>query len=262
MYHPGLGYIPRRRANRTGCSRAQRTGSARFDIRTRRSTRLTSIFRVIYQSKVKEKTTPDPDLLVALSSDAEWTEEPFYLRSRNLLPKMRDGLLIPAEVLFEGTRGGNETLAITRAIGEWVTPADDLFSLALNRANAIRTSILQAEIIAYEIDADADDDSVIEIFARLNQQGVRLRPSDLAAARLTGYMTNFRERARAALGWPGLANFSSPEGQEENRQGGGLIDSDLLVRSALYLGSGLIRYRDAEQRGSHPSASHSGGKRA
>jgi hypothetical protein len=216
--------------------------------------RLTSIFRVIFQSKVKEKTTPDPDLLVALSSDDEWTEEPFYLRSRNLLTKMRDGLLIPAEVLFEGTRGGNETLAITRAIGEWVTPIDDLFSLALNRANAIRTSILQAEIIAYEIDADAEDDSVIEIFARLNQQGVRLRPSDLAAARLTGYMTNFRERARAALGQPGLANFSSPEGQEENRQSGGLIDSDLLVRSALYLGSGLIRYRDAEQRGSKEAA--------
>jgi hypothetical protein len=167
---------------------------------------------------------------------------------------MRDGLLVPADVLFEGARGGNETLAITRAIGEWVTPADELFSLALNRANAIRTSILQAEIIAYEIDAEAEDDSVIEIFARLNQQGVRLRPSDLAAARLTGHMTNFREQARTALQRPGLANFAVPEGQEEGRQGGGLIDTDLLVRSALYLGSGLIRYRDVEEPGSKQKA--------
>ena len=161
---------------------------------------------------------------------------------------MRDGLLVPAEVLFEGTRGGNETLAVTKAIGEWVTPADDLFSLALNRANTIRTSILQAEIIAYEIDAEADDDSVIEIFARLNQQGVRLKPSDLAAARLTGQMANFRERANIALENPNLANFATPEGREESSRGGGLIDTDLLIRSSLYLGSGLIRYRDVEKR--------------
>jgi len=98
---------------------------------------------------------------------------------------MKDGLLVPAEVLFEGVRGGNESLAIQKAIGEWLTASDEMFFKAFDRANAIRNSILQAEIIAYEIDADADDDNVIEIFARLNQQGVRLRPGDLAAARLT-----------------------------------------------------------------------------
>jgi hypothetical protein len=210
--------------------------------------RLTSLFRVVFQSKIRDRTIPDPDLLVALSPESDWVEQPFWLRSRSLHRRMRDGLLVPADILFEGTRGGNETLAVTKAIGEWVTPTDDLFSLALNRANSIRTSILQAEIIAYEIDAEADDDSVIEIFARLNQQGVRLRPSDLAAARLTGQMANFRERANAALQNPALANFSAPEGKEEVNRGGGLIDTDLLIRSALYLGSGLIRYRDVEKR--------------
>jgi len=55
-------------------------------------------------------------------------------------------------------------------------------SSALDRANGIRTAILESEIVAYEIDAEADDDSVIETFGRLNQQGVRLKPGDLAAA--------------------------------------------------------------------------------
>ena len=83
--------------------------------------------------------------------------------------------------------------------GEWVQPSDSLFTKALNRANDIRNAILENEIVAYEIDADADDDNVIEIFARLNQQGITLRPSELAAARLTGELANFREKARVAL---------------------------------------------------------------
>ena len=71
----------------------------------------------------------------------------------------------------------------------------------------IRMSILQAEVIAYEIDADANDDNVIEIFARLNQQGVRLRPGDLAAARLTGQMTNFRTPGARGAGDEGAARL-------------------------------------------------------
>ena len=125
---------------------------------------------------------------------------------------MKDGLLVPAEVLFEGVRGGNESLAVQRALGEWLTPGDELFFAALDRANAIRNAILQSEVIAYEIDADADDDNVIEIFARLNQQGVRLRPGDLAAARLTGQMTNFRSKAREVLGLQELRGFSAHRG--------------------------------------------------
>ena len=161
---------------------------------------------------------------------------------------MRDGLLVPAEVLFEGIRGGNESLAVQRALGEWLTPGDELFFEALDRANAIRNSILQAEVIAYEIDADANDDNVIEIFARLNQQGVRLRPGDLAAARLTGQMANFRARAREVLAMKELRGFSAPEGHEEGSRSGAFVDTDLLIRAALFLGGGGVRYRDAEKR--------------
>ena len=98
--------------------------------------RLTSIFRVIFRSRIRNKTTPDPDLLVALSPGEEWLENPFHLRSKTLHRRMKDGLLVPAEVLFEGVRGGNESLAVQRALGEWLTPGDELFFEALDRANA------------------------------------------------------------------------------------------------------------------------------
>src|SRR6266700_208756 len=209
--------------------------------------RLTSIFRVIFRSRLRNKTTFDPELLVALSSGDEWLESPFHLQSRSLQRRMRDGLLVPAEVLFEGARGGNESLAVQRALGEWLTPADPSFFQALDRANIIRNSILQAEVVAYEIDADAEDDNVIEIFARLNQQGVRLRPGDLAAARLTGVMKGFRERARTALASPELAGFSADEGAEERPRSGAFVDTDLLIRGALFLGGGGVRYREAEK---------------
>jgi hypothetical protein len=210
--------------------------------------RLTSLFRVIFSSRVRGKRTPDPDLLVALSSDEEWLESPFHLRSRTLLPRMKDGLIVPAEVLFEGVRGGNESLAVQRALGEWLTADDPRFFEALDRANAIRNAILQSEVVAYEIDADVNDDNVIEIFARLNQQGVRLRPGDLAAARLTGQMTNFRTRAREVLVMKELRGFSAPEGVEEGNRSGAFVDTDLLIRAALFLGGGGVRYRDAEKR--------------
>jgi hypothetical protein len=210
--------------------------------------RLTSIFRLVFRSRIRNKTTPDPDLLVALSPRDEWVENPFHLRSKTLHRRTREGLLVPAEVLFEGIRGGNESLAVQRALGEWLTPGDELFFEALDRANAIRTSILQAEVIAYEIDADAGDDNVIEIFARLNQQGVRLRPGDLAAARLTGQMANFRTRAREVLVMKELRGFSAPEGAEEGSRTGAFVDTDLLIRAALFLGGGGVRYRDAEKR--------------
>ena len=210
--------------------------------------RLTSIFRLVFRSRIRNKTTPDPDLLVALSPGDEWMENPFHLRSKTLHRRMREGLLVPAEVLFEGIRGGNESLAVQRALGEWLTSGDELFFEALDRANAIRTAVLQAEVIAYEIDADANDENVIEIFARLNQQGVRLRPGDLAAARLTGQMSNFRARAREALVMQELRGFSAPEGAEEGSRSGAFVDTDLLIRAALFLGGGGVRYRDAEKR--------------
>jgi hypothetical protein len=210
--------------------------------------RLTSIFRLVFRSRLRNKTTPDPDLLVALSPRDEWLESPFHLRSKTLHRRMREGLLVPAEVLFEGIRGGNESLAVQRALGEWLTAGDELFFEALDRANAIRTSILQSEVIAYEIDADAGDENVIEIFARLNQQGVRLRPGDLAAARLTGQMANFRTRARDVLVMKELRGFSAPEGVEEGSRSGAFVDTDLLFGGGLSRGGGGVRYRDAEKR--------------
>jgi hypothetical protein len=210
--------------------------------------RLTSIFRVIYRCRLRNQIVPDPQLLVALSPGEEWVESPFHLHSRTLHRRMKEGLLIPAEVLFEGVRGGNESLAVQRALGEWLTSGDELFFEALDRANAIRNSILQAEVVAYEIDADANDDNVIEIFARLNQQGVRLRPGDLAAARLTGQMTNFRLRARDVLAARELRGFSAPEGNEEGSRSGAFVDTDLLIRGALFLSGGGVRYREAEKR--------------
>ena len=209
--------------------------------------RLTSIFRVIFRSRIRNKTIPDPDLLVALSTGDEWIESPFHLRSKTLQRRLRDGLLVPAEVLFEGVRGGNESLAVQRALGEWLTPGDEQFFEALDRANTIRNSILQAEVVAYEIDAAANDDNVIEIFARLNQQGVRLRPGDLAAARLTGQMANFRARAREVVTMKELRGFAAPEGLEEGNRSGAFIDTDLLIRGALFLGGGGVRYREAEK---------------
>ena len=210
--------------------------------------RLTSIFRVIFRSRSLGSARPDPPLLVSLSPDAEWVEDPFHLDSPRLSRRRRDGLLVPAEILFEGVRGGNESLAVQRVLGEWLTAGDELFFAALDRANAIRNAILQAEIIGYEIDADANDENVIEIFARLNQQGVRLRPGDLAAARLTGRMTNFRARAQAAFKLPELRRFCAPEGDEDRSRGGGFVDTDLLIRAGLFIGSGGVRYRDAEAR--------------
>jgi hypothetical protein len=210
--------------------------------------RLTSIFRLVFRSRIRNKTTPDPDLLVALSPEDEWVENPFHLRSRSLHRRMREGLLVAAEVLFEGVRGGNESLAVQRALGEWLTPNDELFFRALDRANAIRNAILQAEIVAYEVDAEAGDENVIEIFARLNQQGVRLRPGDLAAARLTGQMTNFRSRAREVVTMNELRGFVAPEGHEEGTRGGAFVDTDLLIRGALFLGGGGVRYREADKR--------------
>lgn len=211
--------------------------------------RLTSLFRVIFRSRARGKASPDPDLLVALSPSSDWLDNPFWLRNRTMLRKMKDGLLIPAEVLFEGVRGGNESMAVQRSIAEWVKSEEPLYFDAFNRANAIRNAILESEIVAYEIDAEAEDESVIEIFARLNQQGVRLRPGDLAAARLTGEMSRFRQRAKEALAHPDLTNFVGREDQEDRIRTGGFVDTDLLVRIALFLATGAVRYRDVEKRG-------------
>ena len=186
---------------------------------------------------------------MALSPRDEWVENPFHLRSKTLHRRMRDGLLVPAEVLFEGIRGGNESLAVQRALGEWLTAGDELFFEALDRANAIRT-----------VDPAGRGDRLRDRRRRRRRQRDRdLRAPEpagrppasraiSAAARLTGQMTNFRARAREALVMKELRGFSAPEGAEEGNRTGAFVDTDLLIRAALFLGGGGVRYRDAEKR--------------
>jgi hypothetical protein len=174
--------------------------------------------------------------------------QPFHLHSRDIAKRQKEGLLIDADVLFEGVRGKDESVAISKAIGDWVKVDTPLFFKALDQANRIRTAILEAEVVAYEIDAEADDDSVIEIFARLNQQGVRLKPGDLAAARLTGKMKGFRSMAKALLTRDDLRGFASVEGEDEAPKSGASIDTDLAVRTALFLSSNVVKYREVEER--------------
>ena len=173
--------------------------------------------------------------MVSLSADPEWARQPFHLHSRDIVKKQKEGLLIHADILFEGVRGKDESVAISNAIAEWVTVSDARFFKALDQANRIRTAILEAEVVAYEIDADADDDSVIEIFARLNQQDSRrLKPGDLAAARLTGKMKGFRLMAKTLLTQDVMKGSASVEGEDEAPRSGAFVDTDLAVRTALF----------------------------
>ena len=210
--------------------------------------RLTSLFSVLFSSRERGKTAREPDLMVSLSTDPEWARQPFHLHSRNIVKRQKEGLLIHADILFEVVRGNDESVAISNAIAEWVTVQDPRFFKALDQANRIRTAILEAEVVAYEIDADADDDSVIEIFARLNQQGVRLKPGDLAAARLTGKMKGFRSMAKTLLSQEALKGFASVEGEDEAPRSGAFIDTDLAVRTALFLSNNVVKYREVEER--------------
>ncbi len=204
--------------------------------------RLTSLFRVLFGSKGKGKPKNDPDLLVALSPDQEWADQPFWLQSNQLRTKRGAGLLVSAEVLFAGVRGQSGTAAIRQAISEWVKPDQPLFNQAMDRADFIRQRILGAEISAYEIEAAVGDDRVIEIFARLNQQGITLSASELAAARLTGQMANFREQAKTVLSHPEFTGYIGREGQEDRVRTGGHVDTDLLIRESLFLATATLSY--------------------
>lgn len=219
--------------------------------------RLTSLFRVIFASRHQASSVSEPNLYVSLSRDPKWADEPFLYKSRQVKKEEeRHALLIPAEVLFAGVRtgagNGAESLAVSKAISAWVKPdgedAGDFYA-AMDRANEIRNAILNAEIVAYEIDTQAEDESVIEIFGRLNQQAVRLTPADLAAARLTGKMKDFRTRAATSLAAPELDGFSVGEGIERATGTGGYVDTDLIVRTAMCLATGIVKYRDAEKKG-------------
>jgi hypothetical protein len=213
--------------------------------------RLTSLFKVLFDSREVGRSAREPDLFVSLASDSKWAEQPFLYKSRQIgRPQERDGLIVPASVLFAGVRTGTgngaESKAVAKAISQWVNPNDDSFYPAMDRASQIRNAILNAEIAAYELDTSSGDDNVIEIFGRLNQQAVRLTPADLAAARLTGQMVDFRSRADTALQSDIPEGFATREGSDRATHGG-RADTDLLVRVALCLATGHIKYRDAEK---------------
>jgi hypothetical protein len=213
--------------------------------------RLTSLFRVIFDCREPDSTKADPALLVSLSRTAEWADAPFLYRSRFLKrEKERGGLVVQASVLFAGVRrgdsNGEESKAVRSAIQAWLNPNDDAFYSALDRASELRNAILNAEVGCYELGTEADDENVIEIFGRLNQQAIRLTPADLAAARLTGKMKDFRIRARSALKAPELRGFSQQEGTERITQGG-FVDTDLIVRTAMCMARGIVKYSDAEK---------------
>lgn len=212
--------------------------------------RLTSIFRAIFRSCVKGKDKPDPDLRVALSSKPEWVDNPFCLYSRQLQSKLRDGLIVPLHVLFARFRNEEENTAVREALKNWLKPDDEDFFKALDRANALRDALLNAKVLAYEIDADDEnDEDVIEIFIRINQQGVRLKPGDLASARLTGKMSNFRNQAAKALQDEEFKGFSSVgTSSDEGVTSGAAIDTDAIIRTSLFLGTDFIKYRDAEKK--------------
>jgi hypothetical protein len=210
--------------------------------------RLTSLFRVLFSSRNKKNSKSDPDLWVSLAAGEKWTTDRFHLYSRELQAQMREGLLIPASVLFARVRGENESKSVQIALKDWLHPGSDEYLNALDVANQVRDAVLKAEILAYEIDADIDrNEDVIEIFVRLNRQGVPLTPGDLAAARLTGKMTQFRDKAANTLTEPGFEKFSLGSGDDAERRGG-FVDADLLIRTALFLGTGFIKYSEAEKK--------------
>lgn len=216
--------------------------------------RLTSLFRVLFSSRRPGYSNREPDLHVSLSRDPKWADEPFLYKSRQVKKEdEQQALLIPADVLFVGARtgasNGAESMAVSQAISAWVKPGVAEFYAAMDRANQIRNAILNAELLSYEIDTHAEDESVIEIFGRLNQQAVRLTPADLAAARLTGKMKDFRQRAESSLKAPELRGFSIGEGSERAPGTGGYVDTDLIVRTAMCLATGIVKYRDAERKG-------------
>jgi hypothetical protein len=61
-------------------------------------------------------------------------------------------------------------------------------------------------------------------------------------------MADFREKARAVLSHGDFNGFTGREGQEDRIRTGGFVDTDLLIRAALFLAHGNIRYRELENK--------------
>lgn len=89
--------------------------------------RLTSLFSVLFSSRERGKTGKEPHLMVSLATDPDWVRQPFHLHSGDIAKRQKEGLLIDADVLFEGVRGKDESVAISKAIGDWVKLDDPRF---------------------------------------------------------------------------------------------------------------------------------------
>jgi hypothetical protein len=57
-------------------------------------------------------------------------------------------------------------------------------------------------------------------------------------------MANFRGRSLEVLGREELRGFAASGGEEEGDRSGAFVDTDLLIRAAMYIASGGVRYRD------------------
>jgi hypothetical protein len=78
------------------------------------------------------------------------------------------------------------------------------------------------------------------------RQPFHLHSRDIAL--LTGKMKGFRSMAKALLTRDDLRGFASVEGEDEAPKSGESIDTDLAVRTALFLSNNVVKYREVEER--------------
>jgi hypothetical protein len=70
-------------------------------------------------------------------------DQPFRLHSRNIVKSQRDGLLIPADILFESVRGEDESAAISKAIRPHSSGCVTASSLQLRRSRDLSQSAVK-----------------------------------------------------------------------------------------------------------------------
>jgi len=61
-------------------------------------------------------------------------------------------------------------------------------------------------------------------------------------------MKGFRTLARTVLKDCSLKGFASVDGQDEAPRTGAFVDTDLIVRAALFLSNNVVKYREVEER--------------
>jgi len=61
-------------------------------------------------------------------------------------------------------------------------------------------------------------------------------------------MKGFRSMAKTLLSQPSIKGFASIEGEDDAPRSGAFIDTDLAVRTALFLSNNVVKYREVEER--------------